>query len=56
MITAIDTNILIDIRAPCPKFGIGSKNVLKKFLPEGSVVACDVVWAEVITAYGDNQE
>ena len=56
MITAIDTNILIDILEPCPIFGIASKNLLKQALAEGSVVACDVVWAEVTTAYGDKQE
>ncbi|MBF0380338.1 MAG: type II toxin-antitoxin system VapC family toxin [Magnetococcales bacterium] len=56
MITAIDTNILIDILEPCPKFGIASKNALKKSLAQGSVVACDVVWAELATAYGDKQE
>ncbi|MBF0444639.1 MAG: type II toxin-antitoxin system VapC family toxin [Magnetococcales bacterium] len=56
MITAIDTNILIDILEPCPKFGLSSKNALKLALAEGSVVACDVVWAEVATAYGAKQE
>ncbi len=55
MITAVDTNILIDILEPDPVHGLRSKEALKKCLREGAVVACDVVWAEVATAYGNNQ-
>ena len=54
MITAVDTNILIDILEPDPVYGLRSKAALKKSLREGAVVACDVVWAEMATAYGDN--
>lgn len=56
MITAVDTNILIDILEPDPVHGMRSKEALKKCLREGAVVACDVVWAEVATAYGENQD
>jgi predicted nucleic acid-binding protein len=52
MITAVDTNILIDILEPDPVHGLRSKEALKKCLREGAVVACGVVWAEVATAYG----
>lgn len=54
MITAVDTNILIDILEPDPVHGVRSKQALQKCLKEGAVVACDVVWAEVATAYGHN--
>lgn len=53
MITAVDTNILIDILEPDPVFGPASKQALKKCLLEGVVVACDVVWAEVAVVYVD---
>ncbi len=56
MITAVDTSILIDILEPDPVHGLRSKEALKKCLHEGAVVACDVVWAEVATAYGENQD
>jgi hypothetical protein len=56
VITAVDTNILIDILEPDPVHGLRSKEALKKCLREGAVVACDVVWAEVATAYGKNQK
>jgi len=56
VITAVDTKILIDILEPDLVHGLHSKEALKKCLREGAVVACDVVWAEVATAYGNNQK
>ena len=53
MITAVDTNILVDILEPDPAYGPPSRDALKRCLREGSVVACEVVWAEVATAYGN---
>ena len=52
MITAIDTNIIIDILEPDPIFGPASKAALKLCFQDGSVIACEVVWAEDVTAYG----
>lgn len=56
MITAIDTNILIDILEPDPVFGQASKQALRRCLQEGSVIACEVVWAEVVTAYNNKKK
>ena len=56
MITAVDSNILIDILEPDPAYGPGSREALRTCLREGAVVACEVVWAEVATAYGDDPE
>lgn len=56
MITAVDTNVLVDILEPDPRYGTASADALSRCLAEGTVVACDVVWAEVATAYGDQQE
>ncbi len=55
MITAIDTNILVDILEPDPSYGPASRDALSRCLSEGKVVACDVVWAEVATVYGEKQ-
>jgi len=52
VITAVDTNILIDILEPDPVHGPASKEALKRCLRQGAVVACEAVWAEVATAYG----
>ncbi|HUY14492.1 MAG TPA: type II toxin-antitoxin system VapC family toxin [Terriglobia bacterium] len=47
MITAVDTSILLDLLGPDPVFGPASANALRVALAEGSLVACEVVWAEV---------
>ena len=56
MITAVDTNILIDILEPDPVYGPTSKDALKQCLQEGSVLACEVVWAEIVTAFSHDCE
>lgn len=53
MITAVDSNVLIDIFEPDPTFGPRSRDALKRALAEGEVVACDIVWAEVLATFGD---
>jgi predicted nucleic acid-binding protein len=56
MITGVDTNVLVDILEPDPEHGPASREALRRCLQEGSVVACEVVWAEVATAYGHEQK
>lgn len=56
MITAVDTNILVDILEPDPIHGPGSMETLKRCLREGVIVACDVVWAEVAAVYHQQAE
>ena len=53
MITAVDTNVLVDILEPDPRYGALSGDALTRCQSEGTVVACDVVWAEVATVYGE---
>ena len=55
MITAVDTNIIIDVLEPDPEHGPGSREALRRCLREGSLLACDVVWVEVATAFGHAQ-
>ncbi len=47
MITAVDTNILLDILLPDPTFGPGSKDRLRVHTQKGALVICEVVYAEV---------
>lgn len=47
MITAVDTNILLDILLPDLKFGPESKQRLTRQFESGSLVVCDVVYAEL---------
>jgi predicted nucleic acid-binding protein len=55
MITALDSKVLIDILEPDPEHGPASREALRRCLREGSVVACEVVWAEVATVFGPAQ-
>jgi predicted nucleic acid-binding protein len=47
MITAIDTNILLDILIPNEQFYEASANAIEKVAGEGSIVTSDIVYAEL---------
>lgn len=47
MITAVDTNVLIDVFSADDSFGERSLDALQRCIAEGRLVACDVVWAEL---------
>lgn len=53
MITAVDTNVLLDVFYLDPVFGERSMDALRRCLREGRVVACSVVWAELAVAFPD---
>ena len=54
MITAVDTNVLIDVFRDDPKFGPKSANALRRCLREGVIVACPIVWAETAAMFQDD--
>lgn len=47
MITAVDTNILLDVLAPDPVFGPFSASAIRSALAEGDLRACEIVWTEI---------
>ena len=47
MITAVDSNVVLDFLNRDPEFGISSRNSLRSCAGEGRLLACDVVWAEI---------
>jgi predicted nucleic acid-binding protein len=47
VITAVDTNVLLDIFFPDPAFGPLSKEKLRAASGEGALIVCEVVYAEV---------
>jgi predicted nucleic acid-binding protein len=53
MITAVDTNVLLDVFGADPRFSLRSSQALGKCLREGALVICEVVWAETATVFGD---
>lgn len=52
MITAVDTTVVLDILLADPTFGRRSLAALQEAHQLGSVVACEIVWAETAAAIG----
>jgi predicted nucleic acid-binding protein len=53
MITAVDTSVLIDVFGNDPVHGHSSAESLRKCMREGTLVVCDVVWAETRAVFPD---
>jgi len=53
MVTAVDTNVLLDIFLDDPVFRQASFDALSQALTCGQVVVSDVVWAETGAAFSD---
>jgi len=51
VITAVDTNVLLDVLHGTDPFGEASADALARCAAEGSLVACEVVWAETAAWY-----
>jgi len=51
LITALDTNVLVDVLRADTEFGRSSIAALGLAADRGSLVACDVVWSEVSSAF-----
>ncbi len=56
MITAVDTNVLVDVLQGDPKFGTLSSQALRRCIQEGLVVVCDVVWAELAAVFPSTKQ
>jgi predicted nucleic acid-binding protein len=53
MITAVDTNILIDIFGQDAKFGQDSAEALRQCINEGVIYACEIVWVETASVFAE---
>lgn len=51
MITAVDTNVLLDIFSADPTYGSRSKAGLRSAISQGSLIACEVIWAEIASVF-----
>lgn len=58
MITAVDTNVLLDVLGADAEFGEASASALRACAREGRLVACEIVWAELGSVFpaGDDAE
>lgn len=51
MITAVDTNVLLDIFTNNPQFGIASAKALRESIQSGALAICEIVLAETATLF-----
>lgn len=51
MITAVDTNVLIDVFRNDARFGHSSSNAVRGCIREGKLVVCDIVWSELVALF-----
>jgi predicted nucleic acid-binding protein len=51
VITAVDSNVLLDVFAPDPAFGPTSARAIRAALAQGRLLACEVVWAEIAGSF-----
>lgn len=47
MITFVDTNVLLDVLLPDPRWGENSKNALDQAFRQGSLVINEIIYAEL---------
>jgi predicted nucleic acid-binding protein len=53
VITAVDSNVLLDVFANNAEFARRSASALRRCIAEGSLIACEVVWAETGSWFPD---
>ena len=51
MITAVDTNVLLDTFLPDKKFASNSAKLLKLTYDEGTLIICDIVYAGLVPQF-----
>ncbi len=56
MITAVDTNIILDILIPDDPFGESSKALLDRHVSVGQLIVCEVVYAELAAWFSSEKE
>ena len=56
MITAVDTNIILDVLIPDEPFANSSKALLERHLSSGQLILCEVVIAELAGLFSSEKE
>jgi predicted nucleic acid-binding protein len=56
LITAVDTNVLVDVFIEDSTHYAASANALRRSIADGTLVACDVVWAETAAAFDSDDD
>jgi predicted nucleic acid-binding protein len=55
MITAVDTNVLLDVFGADPTFGAASRGALRTAIQMGALIASEVVWAETVARFSSEE-
>jgi predicted nucleic acid-binding protein len=55
VITAVDTNVLLDVFSADERFGPTSSGALRTSLDAGRLIVCDIVWAETTASFPSEQ-
>ena len=53
MISAVDTNVLLDVFLPDKRFAEQSTRLLKLAYDEGALIICEIVYAELVPQFSD---
>jgi predicted nucleic acid-binding protein len=56
VITAVDTNVLLDVFTADPTFGEASRAALRVANQGGALIASEVVWAETVARFASGEE
>lgn len=56
MITAVETNVLVDVFRDDARYCRPSAQALRQCIREGQLVVCDVVWAELAALFPSSVE
>lgn len=55
MITAVDTNVLLDVMLPDPVYAKESTELLRKAYDEGALIISHMVYSELVPQFGSRQ-
>jgi len=55
MISAVDTNVLLDVFLPDKRFAEQSARLLKLAYDEGALIICEIVYAELVPQFSDRR-
>lgn len=56
MITAVDTNIILDVLIPDEPFGDSSKKLLDRYVSDGRLIICEIVFAELAARFPSEED
>jgi predicted nucleic acid-binding protein len=55
VITAVDTNVLLDVFLADARFGAASRSALRTAIQAGALIASEVVWAETVASFSSEE-